>query len=128
MVAQQAGNWIETDAIEVTENLLQAYPEGEIEVIYAQCDVMALGAMKALKSAGREEIKIISIDGQKEAYEAIKAGSMVVTFTYPFPGAEGVKTAIKLINGEKVDKVIDMPSQLITEDNVDDVYDPDSVF
>ncbi len=128
MVAQQPGNWIETDAIEVTENLLQAYPEGEIEVIYAQCDVMALGAMKALKSAGREEIKIISIDGQKEAYEAIKAGSMVGTFTYPFPGAEGVKTAIKLIDGEKVDKVIDMPSQLITEDNVDDVYDPDSVF
>lgn len=128
MVAQQPGNWIETDAIEVTENLLQAYPEGEIEVIYAQCDVMALGALKALKSAGREEIKIISIDGQKEAYEAIKDGSMVGTFTYPFPGAEGVKTAIKLIDGESVDKVIDMPSQLITEDNVDDVYDPDSVF
>lgn len=128
MVAQQPGNWIETDAIEVTENLLQAYPEGEIEVIYAQCDVMALGALKALKSAGREEIKIISIDGQKEAYEAIKAGSMVGTFTYPFPGAEGVKTAIRLIDGETVDKVIDMPSQLITEDNVDDVYDPDSVF
>lgn len=128
MVAQQPGNWIETDAIEVTENLLQAYPEGEIEVIYAQCDVMALGALKALKSAGREEIKIISIDGQKEAYEAIKDGSMVGTFTYPFPGAEGVKTAIRLIDGETVDKVIDMPSQLITEDNVDDVYDPDSVF
>lgn len=128
MVAQQPGNWTETDAIEVTENLLQAYPEGEIEVIYAQCDVMALGALKALKSAGREEIKIISIDGQKEAYEMIKAGSMVGTFTYPFPGAEGVKTAIRLIDGETVDKVIDMPSQLITEDNVDDVYDPDSVF
>ncbi len=128
MVAKQPGNWIETDAIEVTENLLQAYPKGEIEVIYAQCDVMALGALKALKTAGREEIKIISIDGQKEAYEAIKDNAMVGTFTYPFPGAEGVKTAIKLIDGGSVDKVIDMPSQLITEDNVDDVYDPDSVF
>lgn len=128
MVAQQTGNWVETDAIEVTENLLQAHPKGEIEVIYAQCDVMALGALKAIKSAGREEIKIISIDGQKEAYEAIKNDEMVGTFTYPFPGAEGVKTAMKLIDGEKVDKVIDMQSELITKDNVEDVYDPNSVF
>lgn len=128
MIAQQPGNWVETDAIELTENLLQAHPEGEIDVIYAQCDVMALGAMKALKSAGRDEIKIISIDGQKEAYEAIKDGSMVGTFTYPFPGAEGVKTAIKLIDGGEVGKVINMPSELITKDNVDDVYDPDSAF
>lgn len=128
LVAQQTANWIESEAITVTENLLQAYPEGEIEVIYAQCDVMALGALKAMKSAGRDEIKIVSVDGQKEALEAIKNGEMVGTFTYPFPGALGVQTAMELIDGGSVDKTISMESVFIDASNVDEYYDPDSVF
>ncbi len=128
VVSQQTANWVENEAIEVTENLLQAYPEGEIEVIYAQCDVMALGALKAMKSAGRNEIKIISVDGQKEALEAIKEGSVVGTFTYPFPGAEGVKVAMELIDGGTVDKVIDMETVFIDSSNVDEYYDPNSAF
>ncbi len=128
VVSQQTANWVENEAIEVTENLLQAYPEGEIEVIYAQCDVMALGALKAMKSAGRSEIKIISVDGQKEALEAIKEGSIVGTFTYPFPGAEGVRVAMELIDGGTVDKVIDMESVFIDSSNVEEYYDPDSAF
>lgn len=119
LVTQQTANWTENEAIEVTENLLQAYPEGEIEVIYAQCDVMALGALKAMKSAGREEIKLISVDGQKEALEAIKEGTFVGTFTYPFPGAEGVQVAMQLIDGETVDRVIDIESVFIDASNVE---------
>lgn len=128
LVAQQTANWTENEAVEVTENLLQAYPNGEIEVVYAQCDVMALGALKAMKSAGRDEIKIVSVDGQKEALEAIKAGSIVGTFTYPFPGAEGVKVAMRLIDGETVDKNISMESIFIDASNVDEYYDPNSAF
>ncbi len=128
LVSQQTANWTESEAITVTENLLQAYPEGEIEVIYAQCDVMALGALKAIKSAERDEIKIVSVDGQKEALEAIKAGEMVGTFTYPFPGAKGVQVAMQLIDGETVDKNISMDSVFIDASNVDDYYDPDSTF
>ncbi len=128
IVAQQTANWTETEAIEVTENLLQAYPKGEIDLIYAQCDVMALGALKAIKSAGRDEIKIVSIDGQKEALEAIKEGKIQATFTYPFPGAEGIRVAMKLIDGQNFEKIIDMPSELITNDNVDQYYDPNSAF
>lgn len=128
LVTQQTANWTENEAIEVTENLLQAYPEGEIEVIYAQCDVMALGALKAMKSAGREEIKLISVDGQKEALEAIKEGTFVGTFTYPFPGAEGVQVAMQLIDGETVDRVIDIESVFIDASNVEQYYDPNSAF
>ncbi|MGI6069175.1 MAG: substrate-binding domain-containing protein [Blautia sp.] len=128
LVAQQTANWTENEAVEVTENLLQAYPKGEIEVIYAQCDVMALGALKAMKSAGREEIKIVSVDGQKEALEAIKDGSIVGTFTYPFPGAAGVQVAMKLIDGETVEKNIGMESVFIDSSNVDEYYNPDSAF
>ena len=68
------------------------------------------------------------MDGQKEALEAIKAGEMVGTFTYPFPGAKGVQVAMQLIDGETVDKNISMDSVFIDASNVDDYYDPDSTF
>jgi len=128
IVAQQTANWNENEALQVTENMLQANPKGSIDLIYAQCDAMALGAIKAIKAAGREEIKIVSIDGQKQALEAIQAGTMLGTFTYPFPGAEGVRVAIKIANGETVDKLIEIPSVFIDSTNVDQLYDPNSPF
>jgi ABC-type sugar transport system substrate-binding protein len=128
IVAQQTANWTENEALQVTENLLQANPKGSIDLIYAHCDAMALGVIKAIKAAGRNEIKVVSIDGQKQAYEAIKNNEMVATLTYPFPGAEGVKTAIKIANGEKIGKLIEMASDLVTAENIDEFYNPDSPF
>lgn len=128
IVARQTANWNENEALTVMENLLQANPKGSIDLVYAQCDAMALGAMKAIKSAGRDEIKIVSIDGQKQAYEAIKNKTMVATLTYPFPGSEGIKTALKILNGEKVEKLIEIPSVLVDATNVEKLYDPNSAF
>lgn len=128
IVAKQTANWNGNEGLQVMENLLQAHPKGTIDVVYAQCDAMALGAIKAIKAANRTEIKVVSIDGQKEALQAIKNNEMIGTFTYPFPGAEGVKTALKILNGEKVEKNIEIPSLFINAENVDKYYDPNSAF
>jgi len=97
-------------------------------VIYSECDAMSLGVIAAMKNAGRDDIKIVSIDGQKEALAEVQKGTIVGDFTYPFPGAKGVQVAMQLIDGEEVDRVIDMDSVFIDPENVEEYYDPNSVF
>ena len=52
---------------------------GEIDAIVAHNDQMALGAMNACIAAGRTEIKIVGIDGDLEALNAIEDGTMAAT-------------------------------------------------
>ena len=128
VVAEQSANWLQEEAMEVAENLLQANPEGTIDVIYSECDAMTLGVIAALKNAGRDDVKLVSIDGQKEALAEVKNGKIVGEFTYPFPGAKGVQVAMQLIDGEEVERRIDIDSVFINADNVEDYYDPDAAF
>jgi ABC-type sugar transport system substrate-binding protein len=128
IVAQQAANWDESEALQVMENLLQAFPEGTIDIIYSHADPMTLGILTAMRSADRMEIRVVSIDGQRQVLEAIQRGEVTTTFTYPFPGAEGVRTAIRVAQGEDVPRRIYIPSVQIDENNVDELYDPEAAF
>ena len=77
MVAQQSANWDQTEAYEKTEAILQANPE--ITGIICGNDTMACGATQACIDAGRDDIKIIGLDGSDEAAAYIKEGKMVGT-------------------------------------------------
>ncbi|MBR2258259.1 MAG: D-ribose ABC transporter substrate-binding protein [Blautia sp.] len=77
MVSQQAANWDQTEAYEKTEAILQSNPE--ITGIICGNDTMACGAVQACLDAGRNDIKIIGVDGSDEAAAYIKSGDMVGT-------------------------------------------------
>ena len=103
------------------ENVLQKHTD--FNIIYAHNDEMALGAVKALKQNGKDPKNyiIIGIDGvQEEVVKAIQAGEMTATFKYNWLGKEAMETAHKLLNGEKVDKKITLPTELVTKDNAAD--------
>jgi galactofuranose transport system substrate-binding protein len=74
VVAQQTGDFARDKGQQVTEQLLQANPK--INAIYAENDEMALGAVAALKGAGKKagDVKIITIDGTKGAVQGILDG------------------------------------------------------
>ena len=62
--------------------------------MYAHNDEMALGAIKAIKAAGRQnEMIVIGIDGQNEAIDAIQAGDLAATFVYDYCAPEGMIAA-----------------------------------
>ena len=128
IVAQQPADYEESKALEVMENILQAHPRGTIDLVYCHSDTMALGAIKTMKAADRMEIAVVGCDAQKQALEAIMRGEMLATFTYPFPGAMGIQTALKILGGEEVPKRITLPTTLITKDNVKEFYDPNALF
>ena len=108
-------------ALTAMNDLLQAYGPGEVDVIYTHNDAMALGVVASLETAGRlDEFKVVGIDGQNEAIQAIKDGKIVVTFTYDNAGIEACQTAQKLLNGETVEKTWVLETNTIDATNVDE--------
>ncbi|HEV8280882.1 MAG TPA: substrate-binding domain-containing protein [Candidatus Limnocylindrales bacterium] len=109
------------NALTAMNDLLQKYGPNEVQVIYTHNDAMALGAVAALETANRlAEFKVVGIDGQNEAIQAIKDGKIVVTFTYDNAGKEACETAAKLLKGETVDKQWVLPTNTIDAANVDE--------
>lgn len=103
------------------ENVLQKHTD--FNIIYAHNDEMALGAVKALKAAGKDPKKyiIIGIDGvQEEVVKAIMAGDMTATFEYNWLGKEAMETAHKILTGSTVPHKLSLPTELVTKDNAAD--------
>ena len=81
-VAQEVANWDRTQGYTSMQSIMQA--QSEIDAVIAGNDEMALGAIAALKEAGRLEGTIIGgFDGSPDAVEAIKASEMAYTVLQP---------------------------------------------
>ncbi len=113
-----------TDGMKVTENFLQAHPN--IKVILAVNDAGALGAVEAVKAAGKatDDFAVFGDDSAQEALALIKEGSIFrgTVYLYPerIPGTI-MDNAIKMANGETVDKEIRSDIDIITKDNFDQI-------
>lgn len=78
IVASQTGNFAQTDGQKVMEQLLQAHPD--INAVYAENDEMALGAIQAIRSAGKtpgKDVKIVTIDGIQQMVQNVAGGLAV---------------------------------------------------
>jgi ribose transport system substrate-binding protein len=77
VVAEQSGEFTREKGQSVTENLLQAHPD--ITAVYAENDEMALGAVTAIRSAGKKpgtDVKVVSVDGTRNVVQAIVKGDV----------------------------------------------------
>lgn len=130
IVSQGWGNWTNNGGLKAMEDILVANPD--INLLVAENDAMAIGALKAINEAGKSaNITIVGFDGQKEAYELIRQGKYGATaLNSPKELARLVLEAVvKYLNGERqIDKVIFTPAVLITKENVDKFYDPKAIF
>ncbi len=109
ILESQSGDFNLAKGKEVMQAFLKKYPS-QIQAVYAHNDEMALGAIQAIEEAGLKpgtDIKIVSIDGEKAIFEAMAAGKANVTVECnPLLGPQFYEAALKLANGEKVDKWI----------------------
>lgn len=122
IISTQYADYLREDAMTFMEDTLQRFGEGEIDAVYAHNDEMALGALEAIKSAGREDegIIIIGMDGTEVAFEAIKAGEMAFTVVYPYCAPEGMQAAYEILVGDGVDERIELDTAIVSEENVDE--------
>lgn len=121
VIAEQEGEWQRTKAQDIVANWLSAGTKPDI--VFANNDEMALGAAQALKSAGvsMDDVVIAGVDATPDAINSIKEGDMDITV---FQDAKGqatgsVDAALKMLNGEKLPKYIDIPFVTVTKDNLD---------
>jgi ribose transport system substrate-binding protein len=130
IVSQGWGNWTNNGGLKAMEDILVANPD--IDLLVAENDAMAMGALKAINEAGKSaNITVVGFDGQKEAYELIRLEKFGATaLNSPKELARLVMEAVvKYLNGDRqIDKVIFTPAVLITKDNVDKFYDPKAIF
>ena len=82
IVKSQSGDFTRAKGKEVMESFLKSPDAKEITALFAHNDDMALGAIQALEEAGvkpGQDMKIVSIDGVKGAFEAMAAGKLNCT-------------------------------------------------
>ncbi len=122
----QPANYDLAPAIPIVEDWLTRY-RGQFKAIYAHNDPMILGAINVLKEAGFKpgEVFLIGVDGQREAFQAIKDGWLQATAIYATGGSVGVDMAVRVLKGEPVPKRIITETPVITPDNVDEYYNAD---
>lgn len=119
ILESQSGDFNLAKGKEVMQAYLKKYP-GQIQAVYAHNDQMALGAIQAIEEAGLKpgvDIKIVSIDGEKAIFEAMVAGKANVTIECnPLLGPQFFEAALKLANGESVEKWIKSNEGIFRQD------------
>jgi len=103
----QRGDWDQAKGQELAANALAQFGD-TIDVIFANNDGMAMGAIQAIKSAGRtvgQDIYLVGVDAIPEAIDAIRAGDMTGTVLNDHIGQShtAVNAAIKYIRDDPVD-------------------------
>ena len=109
LLASQTGEFTRQKGQEVMESFLKS-DRDKIDILFAQNDDMALGAIQAIEAAGLKpgkDITIISIDGVKGIFQAMIEGKSNCTVECnPLQGPLLMETAKKILNGEKVEKLV----------------------
>jgi ribose transport system substrate-binding protein len=109
--------------LSIMENMLTKYPAGQIQGVFTVNDEVALGAMEAIQAAGRgDEIMVIGIDGNQDAANAVKAGTMLATGADD-PWMKGYVAVYQLVyklqNDAKFTATPEVKVIYVTKDNVD---------
>jgi len=116
VLASQTANNQRLQAVQVTENLLQAHPK--VDGILAVNDAMAAGAIEALEGANRKAL-VVGINGTKEAVDAIKAGKLLASGDYSsfLHGCFALMSAVRTLRGQTVPKDIVFPARVVDGTN-----------
>ncbi|PKW05456.1 monosaccharide ABC transporter substrate-binding protein, CUT2 family [Streptomyces sp. 1222.5] len=118
IVFRQTGDFAREKGQSVTENLIQSKPG--IKGVYAENDEMGLGAVNALKGAGKKpgEVKIVTIDGTRNAVQGIVDGWIHgVVESNPRFGPLAFQTLDTFTQGQKVSQDIVIQDSSYTESN-----------
>ncbi|MCE7079537.1 ABC transporter substrate-binding protein [Streptomyces sp. ST2-7A] len=112
IVATQSGDFTRAGGKEVMEAFLKSTPE--IDVVYAHNDDMGLGAIEAIKAAGRQpgtDITIITVDAVRDGMQALADGEInFIVECNPLLGDQLMDLARKVVDGEEV------PGRVVTEE------------
>jgi ribose transport system substrate-binding protein len=117
VVASQPGGWNVEGGNKTAMDMLQAHPD--IDMIFAANDYMAIGANKAAKALGKDDLVILGNDGDTTALEEIYAGEWTATVnTTPFEMGEKVLEVTQECLAKRFDGFyVETPTEVVDKDN-----------
>lgn len=117
VVAEQTGEFDRSKGQAVMEQLIQSHPD--LTAVYAENDEMGIGAVNALKTAGKnpgKDVKVVSVDGTRNAVQLIADGSYnAVIESNPRFGQLAFQTLQQFEDGKPIP-----PGIVITDDSYDE--------
>jgi len=126
----QFANWNRDDGYKVMQDFLTKYPN--IDAVWAQDDDTLVGALKAIKEAGRDKIWAVGGAGMNQIVKMVEGGSTQVPVDVSY-NPNMVATAIDLtalhfVANAQVDGTMIINSTLITKDNAAQFDYPNTPF
>jgi len=120
IVQTVAADWDRQTALTKATDILAAQPN--LGGFFVANDDMGLGVARAIANAGKTgKVKVISVDGNKDAFEAVKSGgidAVVAQFPYVI-GKMGLEACQAAMAGKTLPASVDAPVQVVTASNVD---------
>lgn len=115
LLASQPADFDRTKGLNVMQNLLTAHPD--VQAVFAQNDEMALGALRALQTAGKTGVVVVGFDGTEDGVKAVSRGKLAATVAQRPDqiGVIGIQTADSVLKGKTVPATIPVDLQLITQ-------------
>ncbi|MFF0147361.1 monosaccharide ABC transporter substrate-binding protein (CUT2 family) [Amycolatopsis sulphurea] len=119
VVAEQTGEFDRSKGQQVTEQLIQSHPD--LTAVYAENDEMGIGAVNALKTAGKnpgKDVKVVSVDGTRNAVQLIADGSYnAVIESNPRFGQLAFQTLQQFADGKAIARSIVISDDAYDESN-----------
>ena len=120
VVANAYADWFEQKAESETEHMFK--DAGGVDLVFAQCDRMGIGAHQATQKMGVKGVKIVGVDALPtpgDGIEAVKNGTFLVTFVYPTHGDEVLKLAMNILEGRPFQRETILQTGVIDANNAE---------
>ncbi|HUS93520.1 MAG TPA: sugar ABC transporter substrate-binding protein [Phycisphaerae bacterium] len=120
LLADQTAEWDRAKALSLMENWIQSYGP-KLHAVFAQNDEMAMGALIALEQAKlKDRVVVAGVDAIADALQAVRDGRLDATVFQDARGQGGgaVETAVRILRKQPHEKVVFIPFQLVTRENV----------
>jgi ABC-type sugar transport system substrate-binding protein len=124
IIASASGDFTRARGKEVMDEMMKQYGH-QIDALYSHNDDMAIGAIKSIENYGLKpgvDIKIVSIDAIRDAFQAMADGKLNATVECnPLLGPKFFELALAVANGEKVPKWIPSMETIFYPDNAKEI-------
>ena len=124
IIDSESGDFTRAKGKEVMGAFLKKHGK-TITALFAQNDDMALGAIQAIEEYGLRpgvDIKIVSVDAARGAFEAMIAGKLNATIECnPLLGPQFYELALRVVNGEQVPKWVPSKESVFLPENANQI-------
>jgi len=106
VVATSDAGFTKDGGMKVMDDFLQRFPEGQIDIVRSDYSDMTMGAVEAIKNAGRKELLgfVVGEGGHMKAIEAVVAGEIArETQTPPYFGEKAIQSCLSILGGQTLE-------------------------